>query len=434
MGLDRIKWVANEGIRVKAIVDHMNKQPLNDARRQLFTAALAGPAGSRPAVSPPARPKPSEPVSTGEGDTQPQPQPSPTILLSTAGKEPAAPGVSAVAEGGVTFTIPLQVSVRLGTPEATAAALSLAAARPIAQIAQPAAEEAIRIDPDYGTREGYDPEFLGGGASRVPLPGLTPAMAAGAAVNRQPAAGAAAFELPYHHFSVVLNRKRRLAYFTAVNIDGRYPKPPPREKDRWIRDPRVADGDQVGNEFYVRPFDRGHLVRRLDPAWGRSATVARAANDDTFHFTNCSPQHMRFNEGKNLWAGLEDFLLGKAADERKRLVVFTGPVFADDDPPFRGVQIPRRFWKVAVTAAARGGLSVTAYLVSQEELIRPVVEEVAPAAVARLFQVPVRKVEQLTSLDFGRLRDLEAPVAVESLEAAAQGEHELESYDDIVLG
>ena len=27
--------------------------------------------------------------------------------------------------------------------------------------------------------------------------------------------------LPYHHFSVALNKERRLAFFTAVNIDGR---------------------------------------------------------------------------------------------------------------------------------------------------------------------------------------------------------------------
>jgi endonuclease G len=41
-------------------------------------------------------------------------------------------------------------------------------------------------------------------------------------------------------------------------------------------------------------------------------------HDDTFHFTNCCPQHERFNQGKNLWAGLEDYLLNRAADERKR--------------------------------------------------------------------------------------------------------------------
>src|SRR5207249_3763343 len=135
---------------------------------------------------------------------------------------------------------------------------------------------------------------------------------------------------------VILNAKRRLAYFTAVNIDGRSAQSPKREKDKWFFDPRVSKDEQVGNEFYAKPFDRGHLVRRLDPAWGPSPAVVKTANDDTFHWTNCSPQHARFNEGKNLWAGLEDYLLKKASAEGKRLTVFTGPVFREEDHEYKG--------------------------------------------------------------------------------------------------
>src|SRR5262249_13784062 len=151
---------------------------------------------------------------------------------------------------------------------------------------------------------------------------------------------------------------------------GRSAMSPHREKDRWYFDPRVDRREQIGDEFYAKPFDRGHLVRRLDPSWGKSALVVRAANDDTFHFTNCSPQHARFNEGKNLWAGLEDYLLAKASAEGKRLTVFTGPVFRNDDKLYCGVQIPREFWKVAVYAKAGCGLVAAAFLVSQEDLIK----------------------------------------------------------------
>ena len=182
------------------------------------------------------------------------------------------------------------------------------------------------------------------------MPTLTPALEADAAINRQAGPGMPGYELPYHHFSVVLNGKRRLAYFTAVNIDGRNPLTEKREADRWYFDPRVDQKAQVGNDFYKGTvFDRGHLVRRLDPAWGRGQTVSKAANDDTFHFSNCSPQHKNFNEGKNLWAGLEDYLLKTAGDERRRITVFTGPVFARDDQEYRGLPIPKKFWKVAVT-------------------------------------------------------------------------------------
>src|SRR5262249_28895822 len=149
---------------------------------------------------------------------------------------------------------------------------------------------AISIDPEYGSREGYDPEFLGG-EFRVPLPELSAALQKDAARVKDADAGDDPFELKYHHFSVVLNARRRVAQFTAVNIDGRTPKGPERANDRWFYDPRVDRAAQLGNELYGRPFDRGHLVRRLDPAWGRTARVAKVANDDTFHWTNCSPQH-----------------------------------------------------------------------------------------------------------------------------------------------
>ena len=45
-----------------------------------------------------------------------------------------------------------------------------------------------------------------------------------------------------------------------------------------------------GPEFYVPTvFDRGHMVRRLDPVWGTEGP-ARLANADTHHYTNSCPQ------------------------------------------------------------------------------------------------------------------------------------------------
>jgi endonuclease G len=288
----------------------------------------------------------------------------------------------------------------------------------------------ISIDPEYGNREGYDPEFLGGGDLRVPLPGLSATDQKDAARVTSVEPGDDPFELKYHHFSVVLNAKRRLAQLTAVNIDGRTPKGPERATDKWFYDPRVDRAVQVGNELYGRPFDRGHLVRRLDPAWGRTSRVAKVANDDTFHWTNCSPQHWRFNEGKNLWAGLEDYLLQKAGAERRRLTVFTGPVFAADDPEYEGVRIPKRFWKVAVLA--RGGrLVALGFLVSQETLLREAAA-FGPQDVAKTFQVPVRKVAAATELDFGPLADLDAGSVVDFVPGES-AERELAELGDIVI-
>jgi len=267
--------------------------------------------------------------------------------------------------------------------------------------------EAISIDPDYTTRGGYDPEFLGAGPLRAELPKLHDEDIPRAAINAH-ALSEPAYVLAYHHFSVVMNAQRRLAFFTAVNIDGSSSVRLKRETDRWILDPRIPAEAQAGEDVYVdNPLDRGHLVRRLDPAWGASSAVAKLSNDDTFHFTNCSPQHQDFNQHQSLWAGLEDYILDNADNRDFKVSVFSGPLFAVDDEAYRGVNLPRQFWKVVVMVKETGALSATAYLLSQEDLIAGL--EVAPEAFSygayRMFQVPVQRVEEFTRLSFGSLVD-----------------------------
>ena len=146
----------------------------------------------------------------------------------------------------------------------------------------------MSIDPDYGNRRGYNPAFLarisaGRAADNVRGTGGGRGRVVSAASGELP------YELKYHHYSAVVHRERHLAIFTAVNIEGDRKDHQTREADKWIRDPRIDPHIQVGNDFYKgTPFDRGHLVRRIDPAWGTDARVAKVANDDTFHFTNCA--------------------------------------------------------------------------------------------------------------------------------------------------
>jgi DNA/RNA endonuclease G (NUC1) len=359
----------------------------------------AAPGDSGRSVSPPAEPTRAK-VPTAPADTGPAPAPRPGSTTAAV-----SPG------GDVVVTIPLQISIRFGANSEVTVGTAPSVGAPSSAGPSPAAAPpggvpfAISIEPDYGNREGYDPEFLGGDSQRVPLPELSATQESDAAVVRDPEPGESPYELKYHHFSVVANAKRRLAFFTAVNIDGRLHKKAelPRERDKWFYDPRLDSALQVGNDFYAKPFDRGHLVRRLDPAWGRTVRVAKVANDDTYHWTNCSPQHERFNEGKNVWAGLEDYLLNKATGERKRLVVFTGPVFTTHDPEYQGVKVPKQFWKVAVVARPNGRLAALGFLVTQDALIADLVFD--PAAVAKTYQTSVRKIEKLTGLDFGVLRD-----------------------------
>lgn len=255
----------------------------------------------------------------------------------------------------------------------------------------------------YRGMTGYNEAFLGEDHV-IPLPALQPALADDIATTDE-----GGRELTYTHFSVVMSRSRRLAFFTAVNIDGSRLEKLARDSDSWYYDPRLDRALQCGPELYNNnPLDRGHLVRRLDPVWGEEAGKA---NDDTFHFTNCSPQHNRLNT--RTWLNLEDYILDNAGTHSIRLTVFTGPVFRSDDLVYRGqFRIPAEYWKVVVMVKEDGSLSSTAYLQSQKNLISDL--EFAYGQY-RTYQVPVATIESLIGIDFGTVRTHDPLAAIESM-------------------
>lgn len=245
----------------------------------------------------------------------------------------------------------------------------------------------------YADASGYDPAFLGAGFE-VPLPVLGTALMDDAA---QTSDGKTV--LDYTHFSIAMSKSRRLAFYTAVNIDGNQLVDVKRGNDRWYFDPRIDEACQIGPEFYQsNDIDRGHLVRRRDPNWGIDAVKA---NEHTFHFTNCSPQHKNFNQ--KAWLDLEDYVLDNARESGMKISVFTGPVFRDDDTSYRDAQIPDQFWKVTVMVKDGTSLSATAYLQTQEDLIGGNLEFVYGQF--GTYQVPISQIEKLAGLDFGNLRE-----------------------------
>jgi len=249
---------------------------------------------------------------------------------------------------------------------------------------------------------GYDADFLGQVLPAPVVPATDPTI-----------------ELSYTHFSVQFAPERKLAAATAVNVDGAALVDLGRADD-WHLEPRVPEAEQAGPDVYARnDLDRGHLVRRRDPVWTPDAA---RANEDTFVYTNAAPQAAAFNQGENLWAGVEDHVLDYARVHRLRLSVFTGPVFAADDPPYRGVAIPRLFWKIAAwvtgddhrLAAAGFVLDQTPSL-DRIDLHTLAPTDVPPLGPFRTFQVPVAHIAELTGLGLGILVDADSLPAARTL-------------------
>jgi endonuclease G, mitochondrial len=283
---------------------------------------------------------------------------------------------------------------------------------------------------DLADRTGYDPLFLGPG---VPMPAAT--------------TDAVTVLLPYLHYSVLFRPDRHFAAMTALDLDGARLRSLDRA-DRWQLDPRLAAELQAGPPVYAHnDLDRGHLVMRASSMWGDTEDEVRRAEADTFYFTNAAPQAASFNQGREMWLGLEEYLQEHAATFDRKLAVFAGPVLDPDDPPYRGIQIPLRFWKV-VAFVQDGALAATGYILDQTPLVDDLDAVLAAAAAEgavpplgefRTFQVPIADIAVLAGLDLDQL------VLVDRLGAPVTGEtppppgrasstwKELGSLDDVVL-
>jgi endonuclease G len=371
----------------------------------------------------------------------PSPQPSaPSVPLQS-------PQTTAADDGETTWIVPLRVTVSVGTPTRLRPIVrSVGAVADQTASAGVEAEEGVVVNQDYSDRPGYDPNFLD--SLKVPLPAISSAMEQDTATVQPDAQkNGDPFELAYYHYSVYMNKRRRTAWFSAANIDGDRRQPiGKREGDRWYLDTRIDRSEQLGQEAYEHGIDRGHLTRRDDTAWGDDVKSATAANNDTFHFTNCALQASPFNRGKDRWQGLEQFLLEQhAKKDRRRMTMITGPLFSPNDPVYKNdrmkysVRCPLQYWKVCVLIRRDDTPAATGFILGQEDIQDlPGFEAVFDVAAT---QIKIANLEKKTGLDFGRLREFDhfaqggAPGTLETPTAAgaSQTVKVIRSGADIVI-
>ena len=339
---------------------------------------------------------------------------------------------------GITINVPLEITVRVRDayrPTTSAPVISSPTASGIggpatdsvaptsrssrqptlsAPTLRPAAESVV-VDTDYSNRQGYSPDFIEGVSLPFPklIHGSDKPLEFGAHQST---------ELKYTHYSVVLSTKWKMALFTATNLDGNTFRKVDRatgqvadsqEGDKWYVDPRVPESSVLEQDFYSAwstYFDRGHLTRREDANWGDSDDESERGNADTFHFTNCTPQHFRFNESTKYWQGVERYVLENGTlrkGNQSRLCIFQGPIFGASDRSAGKVQIPSRFFKVVVWKGHDGELKSVGFIVDQSALLSEKrVSLGKPPDTANIniqqYRVAIAEVERESGLDFGK--------------------------------
>jgi endonuclease G len=365
-----VLWEKNEGLRISVLCADMDRRldAANPYARELKTAMTSDEGhvmarwigGSSPV-------RPEEPVSKN-GDS---------------------PHASRSGSDGIVIPLQLHVSLSRGAVDGARDADSAPAAD-----AGEGFEKVLAppVDTDYANRIGYKADFLG---AEVALPEVTdPSL-----VSKLDDGNAV---IPYEHFSLVMHKERRLAIYTASNVDGREAKRRPEpglytrkalfglknknDREGWITDPRIPRGHQLPEVFFDKDggaFDKGHLVRREDVCWGSTRDQVVKANADSYHMTNCSPQIAAYNQASKdgLWGQLEDVVLAQVKAEQK-FTVLAGPVLDAEDKFFEGrdfvgparIQIPRKFWKIVV-AEKDGEVQAFAFVLEQNLKAVPLEDE-----------------------------------------------------------
>jgi endonuclease G len=289
---------------------------------------------------------------------------------------------------------------------------------------------------------GYDRDFL---SRRITLPKDDTRKS-----HQAKLIGKSSTILNYTHFSIVFDADRRFARFTAVNIDGSRLIRNSGVSKSWRRDGRIDVEIQPDDAFYKESiavekvfFQRGHLVRRVDPSWG-TAPEAKRAVEDTFHFTNAAPHVGAFND--TIWGNLEDYLLEKCDTTLKRMTVFSGPIFRSTDPTNYGIErpkgpytVPIDYWKVAVIQKTPDTIAAAGFVVGHGTLLDRLRDEekvftgLHPYSPSELvdngIQTKIEIIEEETGLSFGTLKDFDS---VAGLEATFHS-RPLRTFSDIII-
>ena len=215
----------------------------------------------------------------------------------------------------------------------------------------------------------------------------------------------------YKAMTVYFNRKYRQPNCVAYELTNTAvamadaPDAEKRSNYNFNRDPKV-DGCPEWWEYKESGYDRGHMTPAMDMRWDKTAM------EECFLMTNICPQDHGLNDGE--WRVMEEAIHRKWANKYGRLVIVTGPIFADDMPTFgkKGIAVPPRFFKVV-------------YAPDQNYSVAFVFDNRDDGQSWRKHAVSVDEVERLTGYNFFAALDDER-------ETKAERQNEIDKWPNYV--
>ena len=388
---DDLIWIANEGVRVSALVESFAQQRLDTPEQQQILKTLLD-----LTIDPLTLVEENSPIIVGNNpiETKTMAQ----NIFNFSGRVTIQVGTMAPSQAARNGTVIKDVS------------------QPVPQIEF--REKTLKFDENYETRKnrGYLPAFLSGWA--IPAPTINGDHQGNILRDED----GKVIVIPYYHYSLVMNQERRLLAWAASNVDystkaRKFTKT--RKEyggENWRLDPRialVAPGLQIEDvDFYApaKKIDRGHIVRREDSAWGATAKEAEFGNSDTYHWTNCTPQSEAFNQSglQGIWGQFEEHIQGEVKAMDGKMCVFAGPVLNPDDPSHgyttgSTIQVPMEFWKVVTCVSKENGASerlAYGFVFDQTEPVQRLGYERMNMDDYEIYQMPITDITAKTGIVF----------------------------------
>ena len=161
--------------------------------------------------------------------------------------------------------------------------------------------------------------------------------------------------------------------------------------DPFQPDPQVPQAYQrVRSDFGAKGFDRGHICASADRLYSKES------NEQTFYYTNMSPQKNYFNVG--VWGSLEDRVRtwGRSSSFRDTLYVVKGGTIDNEGQIWsyiggdRTKPVPKYYY-MALLCQKGGTFKTIGFWMDQSTTSRPPLSTCAKS---------IDELEQLTGLDF----------------------------------
>ncbi|WP_316846516.1 DNA/RNA non-specific endonuclease [Pedobacter psychrodurus] len=360
MSDDQVDWISNAGTSISKIIEHLKSAQVPEARKIYLRSILS--ATPDPSIS-------------QENKNFHHPKTLPKMTNIT-----------------MNFNGPTRIYINQGELVTDAQETPLHPVQNISALL----EKKERFDENYNSRKGYLENFIPDFS--VPFPKVKQELQSQLYNSFETEVP---YKAHYHHFTLIMNKKRRMLMWSAANVDYNPALRDSRSRAElgngaWRLDKRIPEIYQIqAKEFYdpATLVDKGHIVRRDDNCWselkdGKTDSIGiEYANADTFHWTNCTPQHEAFNRdvapyaGVGLWGVLEnaikkqlEFIVNDPENANKdysqRACILSGPIFKDDDPEYMDIQYPLEFWKIFAIHSKSEGNLVYGFILSQADKVQ----------------------------------------------------------------